>query len=118
MIPSVSGIYTSPAMRCIETALWVAKRYDRDEVESIDSLAKDSTVENFMEFVRELDHDAVLVGHEPLLSAVIRNLLGAPETTPLELKKGGAAAFRTDGSGAFRLEWLATPRILRRLGRR
>src|SRR5688500_16484846 len=83
LAPSATEIYTSPAARCIETALEIARRFDRDEVESIDALAKDGSVDEAIEFMKEIDHDAILVGHEPNLSSVILRLLGSSSDTPL-----------------------------------
>ena len=69
-----------------------------------------------------VDHQAAgstvaLVGHEPLLGALLARLLGAKPDNGLAFKKGGAALVDLpDGvTGAGRLVWLVEPRILRTL---
>ncbi len=62
-----------------------------------------------------------LVGHEPSLSRFIAWAVGARQNDAFELRKGGAALLEFDGpvrAGGARLRWLATPRLLRTLGRR
>jgi phosphohistidine phosphatase len=58
-----------------------------------------------------------LVGHEPLLGALLARLLGAKPDNGLAFKKGGAALVDLpDGvRGAGRLVWFVEPRILRTL---
>lgn len=66
------------------------------------------------------DESLVLVGHEPDLGALAGALLTASQV-PFPLKKAGACSIRFVGAvepGAGRLDWLLTPRILRRVGRR
>jgi phosphohistidine phosphatase len=58
-----------------------------------------------------------LVGHEPVLGALLARLLGAEPDGGLAFKKGGAALVDLpDGpTGAGRLIWFVGPRILRTL---
>ena len=58
-----------------------------------------------------------LVGHEPLLGALLARLLGAKQDSGLAFKKGGAALVDLpDGlTGPGRLVWFVEPRILRTL---
>jgi phosphohistidine phosphatase len=58
-----------------------------------------------------------LVGHEPVLGALLARLLGAKQADGLAFKKGGAALVDLpDGPmGAGRLVWFVGPRILRTL---
>ncbi len=58
-----------------------------------------------------------IVGHEPLLSALLAHLLGAVHGERLAFKKGGAALVDLpDGpSSAGRLIWFLKPRVLRAL---
>jgi phosphohistidine phosphatase len=64
-----------------------------------------------------------IVGHEPGLSLLISTLIGNGEgggNSGIVLKKGGAALLRFTGRiapGEGSLQWLLTPRQLRRLGR-
>jgi phosphohistidine phosphatase len=59
-----------------------------------------------------------LVGHEPLLSALLARLLGATEGERLTLEKGGAALVNLPGGPAApgRLIWFLPPRVLRIVG--
>ena len=58
-----------------------------------------------------------LVGHEPVLGALLARLLGAKQDDGLAFKRGGAALVDLpDGpAGAGRLLWFVEPRILRTL---
>jgi phosphohistidine phosphatase len=61
-----------------------------------------------------------LVGHEPVLGALLARLLGTKQDDGLAFKKGGAALVDLpDGpAGAGRLIWFVEPRILRTLAGR
>jgi phosphohistidine phosphatase SixA len=62
----------------------------------------------------------MLVGHEPMLSELASLLLtGSIDGARIVLKKGGCVAImiRTPAPRAAMLEWAATPRMLRRVGR-
>jgi phosphohistidine phosphatase len=58
----------------------------------------------------------VLVGHEPHLSTLARGWLGAGRGG-FALKKAGACAIEWRAGGPATLLWLATPRLLRWVGR-
>lgn len=70
--------------------------------------------------LESFDELAVIVGHEPHLSALVSWLLSGSSTRPLvEMRKGGACLieFRErveKGRGV--LKWLATPRLLKSVG--
>jgi phosphohistidine phosphatase len=68
------------------------------------------------------EHTLALVGHQPQLSRVASLLVaGEPEAFRLELRKGGVVFLRaTDGlaPGTGVLRWSASPKMLRRLGRK
>jgi phosphohistidine phosphatase len=74
------------------------------------------------ELQKQRAKNVVAVGHAPNLDRVIAFLVGEGAKTITELGKAGAAALELElestGRGAGRLEWLLTPRMLRRLGRR
>lgn len=61
----------------------------------------------------------VVVGHEPLLSAVVARLVGVRDSERVAFKKGGAALVDLPHGlfGAGRLVWFLQPRILRTLAR-
>jgi phosphohistidine phosphatase SixA len=58
-----------------------------------------------------------IVGHEPVLSALLGRLLGASHSERLAFKKGGAALVDLSNGPppARRLIWFLKPRILRTL---
>jgi phosphohistidine phosphatase len=61
----------------------------------------------------------MLVGHNPTLSELVSLLVVGARMSPIcDLKKGGIAALSKRGgpAGLFELCWVATPRLLRRLG--
>lgn len=58
-----------------------------------------------------------LVGHEPLLRALLARFLGASDGTHLAFRKGGAALLDLPAgpAAAGRLVWFIPPRVLRTL---
>ena len=58
----------------------------------------------------------MLVGHNPSLTDLVGLLITGDQGPPLcELRKGGVAALSADPDGGMRLDWLARPRLFRRL---
>ena len=115
--PKAQVIYSSPLLRAVQTALWVSKGYrSRIKVNTSDALIPGATPQEFIDFVNSLkERRVIIVGHEPNLTDNVMELIGAAGGQPVELKKGGCygVRLRTDGSGL--LEWLLSPRILRKL---
>ena len=123
LVRAVDGIYTSPYPRAAETAAIVASALRHaPKPEVLDFLAPDGSPIDVLRALRplaKLEH-VMLVGHEPLLSQLASLLLtGSVDGMRCDLKKGGAIAvtIRTATPRAAALEWMATPRALRRLGR-
>ncbi len=59
----------------------------------------------------------MVIGHNPSLSELLTLLLtGKPTPTVCDLRKGGVAALRDDPNRRFQLDWIARPRLIRRLG--
>jgi phosphohistidine phosphatase len=111
VFPKAEVIISSPLVRARQTAEWVSKAYDLP-IEFSDALAKDADVAQFRALVDGLTvQRAILVGHEPTLSAFMRALTGMQGE--IELKKGGCYGVRVSG-GAARLEWMLPPRVMRR----
>lgn len=114
-------ILTSPKLRAAQTAEILGKELGVAP-EMLQSLAGESLEELLGALWKRRDRRVVLVGHEPLLSRTIQRLCAGVETVPtITLKKAGAAAIElevkkkglvTHGT----LAWLATPRMLRKLG--
>jgi phosphohistidine phosphatase len=116
---SPDRILTSPLPRARETAQIVAKGLDlADRLEVVDELRADRSAESIRDWLIGQEGEIVMiVGHNPAFSELI-SLLPIGRVAPIvtELKKGGVACFSVDDGGTFRLEWLAPPRLIRRLG--
>ncbi len=116
VFPKAEVVYSSPLIRAVQTALWVGKGYRSPiKVLTTDTLRPEATEADFRSFLDQLSNRRiVLVGHEPSLTRLARQITGV--SGRVDLKKGGCYGIRLDGSGV--LEWLLTPRVLRRLGRK
>jgi phosphohistidine phosphatase len=114
LLPKVEAIYTSPLLRAVQTALWVSKAYrSRAQVLTVDALAPAAAKRQFRALLKTITATrAVIVGHEPSLSAGVSALVGIDVP---ELKKGGCYGVRLLADGTAELEWLLPPRVLRRL---
>jgi phosphohistidine phosphatase len=113
----VERIVTSPLPRAQRTAEIVADVLGLDDLlESADEL---SAGEDAPAIKRWLDTRPearlVIVGHDPAFSDLV-GLLATGKPEPIcVLRKGGIAAFSDRGDGRLMLDWLARPRLLRRL---
>jgi phosphohistidine phosphatase len=114
-LPKAQAIYSSPLLRAVQTALWVSKGYrSRANVNTVDALAPSGTPKQFLALVKSIqDRRAVIVGHEPVLTAGLHALTGVEG---VELKKGGCYGVRVRPDGTAALEWVLPPRLLRKLG--
>jgi phosphohistidine phosphatase len=116
-------LLSSPLVRARATADIAARTFGRLELRIEPALAY-GTPENVLTALAVHEATAAsigVVGHEPLLSAVLARLLGAGDSNRVEFQKGGAALIDLpDGVwAAGRLMWFLEPRILRTLaGRR
>jgi phosphohistidine phosphatase len=113
-------IATSPLLRARATAEIVARELGlRHLVETSDVLAVGSSADAIDEWLRERHEERLLlVGHNPTLSDLIALLVaGSDRALVCDLKKGGIAALTRLGSTStrFTIDWIATPRLLRRL---
>jgi phosphohistidine phosphatase len=116
--PKAQIIYSSPLVRATQTAQWVSKAYrSRVKVNQTEALAPGATPEEFIEFLRKVPERRIIaVGHEPVLTHHAVALLGLTSARHgLELKKGACYALRLHGDEDAVLEWMLSPRILRRL---
>ncbi|MEO8379766.1 MAG: histidine phosphatase family protein [Acidobacteriota bacterium] len=118
-LPKVEAIYTSPLLRAVQTALWVSKGYrSRVSVTNTDAIVPGAPAKDFLSLLASIKESrVVIVGHEPNLSANLRALVHLGDAESLELKKGGAYGVRILSDGTALLEWILTPRILRKLGK-
>lgn len=111
-------ILSSPLPRARETAEIVARGLEiEDRLELVNELRPQASATSIRRWLDVLPGDSVMiVGHNPAFSELISVLpLGTGTPMVAELKKGGLACFEVDPAGRYSLEWLVTPRVLRRL---
>ncbi|WP_422930751.1 phosphohistidine phosphatase SixA [Singulisphaera sp. PoT] len=120
---SLASIITSPLPRAAKTAEIVSEVLDlTDKLETNDALRADRSASSIRDWLRTLpDQDLMLVGHNPWISELVR-LLVAGDDSPFscELRKGGIACLQAEAlsSPLMALEWLARPKLFRRLAPR
>jgi phosphohistidine phosphatase len=111
-------IISSPLPRAWETAEIVADALGMsDLLEASEMLRADHDAASIRDWVLTRTEDRLMiVGHNPGLSALLGLLVtGTDDFLLCELKKGGVAALSTRAEGGFILDWIAPPKILRRL---
>lgn len=121
LVPSIDVLASSPLRRAIETAEIVSAEYEGVAVTTVLALAPDAPLGEALEWVRRLRSavTVALVGHEPYLGTLATWLLTGVEEPKTPLGKGGACAIEFDGrlrAGEGRLNWFASPWMLRKLG--
>lgn len=112
----VSCIATSPLMRSLETAKIVAAGLKKkEELELWDELKPEGQRNALYERLSKLKEESVvlIVGHEPLLSSLIGDLVSGRPSSRISLKKAGVARVRVNtlkpkASGI--MKWLLTPK--------
>ncbi len=116
--PHPDVLLTSPRPRAQETAEIAARAFKHVEPWVEASLA-DQSVDAIVAALQThpVSATVALVGHEPILGALLARLLGATRTGRLTLEKGGAALVDLPNgpSTAGRLVWFLAPRVLRTL---
>ena len=111
-------IATSPLPRALRTAEIVAKVLKAEGLlEESDALRADRDAASIAAWIRARPESRLMVvGHDPAISELVGLLtLGASNRPLCQLRKGGVAALRAHPDGGLRLDWLARPRLLRRL---
>ncbi len=116
-------IVSSPLLRAVETAEILAQELSATAVlESCDALAPGQVsaakVTAFLEQHPERRR-VLLAGHEPSLSQLAAELIGASHAANFGFKKGGCCLIELDrlpAKSPGRLVWWLTPRLLRKLG--
>jgi phosphohistidine phosphatase len=121
LVPSLDVLASSPLRRALETAAIVSAQYDGLEVTTVLALAPDAPLGEALEWLRRLRSavTVAVVGHEPYLGTFATWLLTGIEESRTPLGKGGACAIEFAGrlrAGEGRLNWFASPGMLRRLG--
>jgi phosphohistidine phosphatase len=112
-------IVTSPLPRALRTAEIVADVLDAAFLlEESDALVPTATAESIRDWLAGRPEARIMaVGHNPSLSELLTLLLtGSPTPTICELRKGGLAALRDEPNRRFQVDWIARPRLIRRLG--
>jgi phosphohistidine phosphatase len=107
--------------RARRTAQIVAEKLDMiDRLECSDILRAGTDATEIRDWLRGRNENRLMiVGHDPAFSELVGLLLlGEIGKLQLELKKGGMAALSrlADSGPRFELDWVAPPRLLRRLG--
>ena len=114
-------LLTSPLPRARETAEIAARAFKRLEPRIEPALASGRVDQIVAALAKEpRDATVAVVGHEPVLGALVARLVGATSAGSFAFKKGGAALVDLpDGPLAGgRLIWFVKPRILRDLSSR
>jgi phosphohistidine phosphatase len=114
-------IATSPLPRARQTAEIVADALGlTDLLEDADALRDDRGAAAIRDWViGRPEASLMLVGHNPSLSELIGLLIAGERAPHLgELKKGGLAALSARPEGGFQIDWIVTPRLIRRLADR
>ena len=86
-------------------------------LEEADSLRPTATAESIRDWLASRPEPRImLVGHNPNLSELL-TLLVAGRSRPVlcDLRKAGLAALRDDPNGRYLIDWIARPRVIRRL---
>lgn len=112
-------IFTSPWLRAAQTASILAEVLELPAPQELPELAGDRTTRELLDaLAHQVGTRTLLVGHEPLLSATVVQVLGG--NWALDLKKSGACAIQVDGlppRTPATLLWHATSRQLRWMGK-
>jgi phosphohistidine phosphatase len=118
--PHPDVLLTSPWPRAQETADIAAHAFKHVDP-WVESALAEQSVDAIVAALQThpVNATVALVGHEPILGALLARLLGATCTGKLTLEKGGAALVDLpDGPArAGRLVWFLAPRVLRTLAR-
>jgi phosphohistidine phosphatase len=113
-------IVTSPLPRALQTAEILAAGLGLvDRLEIAEPLSASSSAERIRDWLPTREESSLmLVGHNPSLSRLVGLLVTGEDLMPVcELDKGGVAAFRPGEAGGLVIDWIATPKLLRKLGK-
>jgi phosphohistidine phosphatase SixA len=116
IFPKAEAIYSSPLIRCIETAEWVEKAYGSGvHMKTTDALKPGADVDAFRALLKKIKaRYIVFVGHEPNLSTSMLAMTGLQSGSAIELKEGGCYGLRLAADSGAHLDWMLPPRVLRR----
>jgi phosphohistidine phosphatase len=115
-------ILSSPYTRAKQTAEIVANVFGLEKkLEFSQTLAANGNPKDLVEELKRRHgkrKSVVVVGHEPYLSRLISLLISGSTSLPITLRKGGLCKLAIDALSygrCARLEWLLTPRQMRRM---
>ena len=121
LVPRLDVLASSPLTRAMQTAMILAKLYDKGEPQRVDALAPGQHPSALAAWLRSqaTRKTVAVVGHEPSLGTIISWLAAGVEQSFVELGKGGACLLdlgeRIDAGEAM-IEWVLRPSHLRALG--
>lgn len=121
LVPRVDVVLTSPYVRAQETAAILSTASHWPSATLFTALTPFTEPADTASALRALSDvpTLALVGHEPHLSRLASYLLtGDAGGAAIEFRKGSVAAFAIPGlvdGGTAELQWLLTPRALRRM---
>lgn len=106
---TLQGIYTSPAVRAVQTAELLAEATGVDRIEVRGDLEVDAASAGSIEALgRAAGPGWALVGHNPSMAEALGHLLGHPGGVP-QFRKGAVAALVPDEALPWKLVWMASP---------
>lgn len=106
---TLQGIYTSPAVRAVQTAELLAEACGVSQIEVRGELEMDAASARSIEALcRAAGPGYALVGHNPSMAEALGHLVGHPGSAP-QFRKGGAAALTPGPSLPWQLAWMAAP---------
>jgi phosphohistidine phosphatase len=114
----IDRIVTSPLPRARRTAEIVADALGMDDRWEIDdALRPECDAASIRDWLRgRSESGLMLVGHNPSLTDLIGLLVGGDHhPAPCTLRRAGVAALSSLPDGGMTLDWLARPRLFRRL---
>ena len=114
---SFDRIFSSPYLRARQTAELIAEALKaRKRLEFTDTLlpgAEPADVVHFLDSLKPVPGEVLLVGHEPNMSEIISFLVAGDARLAVTMKKGGLCKVTAEILAARRcasLEWLLTPK--------
>jgi len=115
--PGITRVFTSAALRALDTARLLSALLERDEPELMEPLAPEGSWKAVLQQLTRQPADAVvvLVGHEPGLGLLASALLRSSGDGALMLKKAGACSIAcvAPEPGRGRLRWWLRPAALK-----
>jgi phosphohistidine phosphatase len=114
-------ILTSPWARSAQTAAILSEVLMLPAPVEIQELAGDRSVGELLSAIQKNpSHCLLLVGHQPLLTDIVAQLIGAEGKCDIDFRKSGACAVQVDGFPPRKpavLKWLLTAKQLRAAGK-